>query len=300
MGGVKAKDSNHGMKKDTALFPATGDFPLVFITEDQYKNNKNDLDVLNQAPYARVYAFYNAQGTNTTIYEVSGSFNGSNELVINNLSSYTVELRRDGIYGEPLGFAQNGMVNQKFFLVTDDYQLFPVFKKYIPNRDIIQTIYPKYTTGIPKSVSFGFGDDNGDMYVLDVKMYLEDVTTQMSTGAAYLVINNQSNSGIRLFKGGNYVTNSGGIATVNNGLQKTFQIDMPTIPGTNNTAYATELEIAAYAVGEMGNTTNIGVHTLQVDTIYTVNVTRNLSTGLFEYTFVQTGAVSLDDFVVQQ
>ncbi|MDR1565700.1 MAG: hypothetical protein LBS48_00260, partial [Treponema sp.] len=53
MGGVKAKDSNHGMKKDPALFPATGDFPLVFITEDQYENNKNDLDVLNQAPYAR-------------------------------------------------------------------------------------------------------------------------------------------------------------------------------------------------------------------------------------------------------
>jgi hypothetical protein len=297
MGGVKAKDSNHGMKKDPALFSATGDFPLVFITEDQYESNKGNLEILNQNPYTRVYAFYNAIGTNTTIYEVSGQFGGVNELIINNLSSYTVELRRDGIYGEPLGFAQNGMVNQKFHLETDDYQLFPVFKKYIPNRDIIQSIYPKYTTGIPKSVSFGFGDENGSLYVLDVKKYLDDDTAKMSTGAAYLVINNQSNSGIRLFKGSTYVTNSGGIATINNGLAKTFQIDMPVVPGTN--VYSSELMIASYAVGENGNTADIGEHTLKVDTIYTVNVTRNTSTGLFESTFIETGdTVELDDFTV--
>jgi hypothetical protein len=192
------------------------------------------------------------------------------------------------------------MVNQKFYLETNDYQLFPVFKKYITNRDIIQTIYPKYSSGIPKSVSFGFGEDNGDKYVLDVKTYLQDINTTMSTGAAYLVINNQSNSGIRLFKGGTFVTNSAGIATINNGLAKTFQIDMPTVPGTNNNAYATELEIASYEVGEMGNTTNIGAHTLKVDTIYTVTVTRDLSEGTFAYTFSETGSVSLEDFTVDQ
>jgi hypothetical protein len=300
MGGVKAKESNHGMKKDPDLFAATGDFPLVFITEDQYNKNKSDLEILNQSPYARVYAFYNAQGTNETIYEVSGSFGGANELVINNLTTYTVELRRDGIYGEPLGFAGGGMNNQKFFLATDDYQLFPVFKKYIPNRDIIQTIYPKYSSGIPKSVSFGFGEENGNRYLLDVKDYFDLSATPMSTGAAYLVINNQSNTGIRLFKGGDYVTNSAGIATINNGLQKTFQIEMPSIPGTSNQAYATELTIAAYAVGEMGNNINIGAHTLLVDTIYTVDVTRNSDTGYFEYTFSETGKVSLDDFTTVQ
>jgi hypothetical protein len=298
MGGVKAKESNHGMKKDPVLFAETGDFPLVFITEDQYKENKNNLDALNQKPYTRVYAFYNKNGENNSIYEVSDKFGGVNELIINNLSSYTVELRRDGVYGEPLGFARNGMVNQKFYLETDDYQLFPVFKKYIPTRDIIQTIYPKYSSGIPKSVSFGFGDDNGPRYTLDVKTYLDDNSTAMSTGAAYLVINNQSNSGIRLFKGGNFVTNSAGIATINNGLTKTFQIEMPTVPGTND-AYATELAIASYEVGEMGNTTNIGSHTLQVDTIYTVTVTRG-SDGRFECAFSQTGTVDLDDFTVQQ
>jgi hypothetical protein len=298
MGGVKAKDANHGMKKDPALFSSTGDFPLVFITEDQYNTNKNNLDVLNNSPYARVYAFYNQLGTNATLYEVSDKFGGANELIINNLSSYTVELRRDGIYGEPLGFAQYKMVNQKFYLETDDYQLFPVFKRYIPARDIIQTIYPEYSTGMPKSVSFGFGDENGTRYLLDVKDYLGDSIPKMSTGAAYLVINNQSNSGIRLFKGGNFVTNSAGIATINNGLTKTFQIEMPAIPGSA-TAYATKLDISSYEVGEMGNTTNIGDHTLQVDAIYTVTVTRNKTTGLFESSFSETGAVDLNDFNYQ-
>jgi hypothetical protein len=284
------------MKKIPDLFPATEDFPLVFITEEQYKANKGNLDALNTNPYARVYAFYNVAGENSTLYEVSGKFGGSNRLIINNLSSYTVELRRDGIYGEPLGFARTGGVNQVFHLETDDYQLFPVFKKYIPTRDIIQTIYPKYASGLPKSVSFGFGGDNGDNYTLDVSGYLGDQSVTISTGAAYLVINNQSDTGVKLFKGGSVQTNSAGIATINNGLTKTFQIGMPEVTVGDNVGYASQLTIGSYTVGESGNTVNIGSHILLVDHIYTVNVDRDTTSGLFECEFVESGTVNLEDF----
>jgi hypothetical protein len=298
MGGVRAKAANHGMKKTPQLFSTTEDFPLVFITEEQYEKNKNNLDVLNNSPFARVYAFYNIQGENNTIYEVSDRFGGNNQLVINNMSNYMVELRRDSVYGEPIGFARDLTNNQKYFLETDDYQLFPVFKKYIPNRDIIQTVYPKYSSGIPKSISFAFGDGNGTIYLLDVKEYLDDTNAPISTGAAYLVINNQSNTGIRLFKGGTPVTNSAGIATINNGLPKTFQIDMPTIPNSS-TAFADKLTIGAYTVGVMGTTANIGEHDLHVDTIYTVTVSRDPSSGYFTTTFAESGTVDLDDFMAQ-
>jgi hypothetical protein len=296
MGGVKAKDTNHGMKKDPELFSETSDFPLVFITEDQYKANKNNLDPLNNNPFARVYAFYNKQGENNTLYEVSDRFGGDNELVINNISSYMVELRQDGIYGEPIGFARDHTNNQRYFLADGDYQLFPVFKKYIPGRDIIQTVYPKFSNGRPKFIGFGLGGGQ-KYYHLDISKYFDDENTPISTGAAYLVINNQSDTGVRLYKGGNLETNSGGIATINNGDAKTFQINMPTVSGS--TAFADSLEIGAYEVGLPGMTTNIGRHTLNVDTIYTVNVSRDSGTGEFVTSFVQSGAVNLNDFIVQ-
>jgi hypothetical protein len=281
------------MKKNSVLFSATGDFPLVFITEEDYLKNKNNstgLENLNKTPFARVYAFYNLTGTNNTIYEVSGKLGGSNKLEISNLTSYNVELRLDGIYGEPLGFASKGMVKQAIYVNDGDYSVFPVFKLYNPIRDIIQTIYPKWSTGLPKSFDLSF---LGNSTVgVDVKTYI-DSTVNMSTGAAYLIINNQAGAtGIQLFKGATPITNSVGIATINPTDTRTYQIDMPGIAGSG--AFADHLSISGYQVGTRGNTVSIGDHTLYVDKMYTVTVKFN--DGVFSTEFEDSGTVSWEDF----
>jgi hypothetical protein len=307
MGGVKAQEANHGMKKDSALFSTTGDFPLVFITEDQYKKNKDNLDVLNQSPYARVYAFYNKDGENDTLYEVSGSFGGGNTLVINNPTTYIVELRQNGIHGAPLGFARDETVDQRFYLTTGDFILYPVFKLYINQngKDMIKSIYPRYSDGYAKTIEFSLGKTSQErQYLVDVSEFMDELgEASMSTGAAYLVITNNSNMGVRLFKGGNYVTNPANVATINNGTYETFQIDMPSpAPGVS----VSEIAIDSYTVGGMSTPQAKRASivppdngNLQIDTIYNVNITSD-GQGGFIATCTKGGSISLEDFIVEQ
>jgi hypothetical protein len=102
IGGIPAHANPFGLKKDPALFAATQGFPVVLLTRQQYEENKNNLAGLANTPFTRIYAFYNAAGTNGNVYEISGSLGGSCKLLIQNSTNMNVELRLNGVHGETL------------------------------------------------------------------------------------------------------------------------------------------------------------------------------------------------------
>ena len=80
LGGIPAGDEYHGIKKNLSLFTKTEAFPLIVITEDQYTENRNNLSVLTNTPFTRVYVFYNHGLDNPARYAVSGRVGGRHRL----------------------------------------------------------------------------------------------------------------------------------------------------------------------------------------------------------------------------
>jgi len=144
IGGIPAHAQNHGLPKDPVLFDKTGDFPLILLTETQYKANKDDLYSQRKTPFTRLFVFYNKSGNNTEVYEIAGCLGGNNTLVIINTSnSINVELRVNGVAGEILGYAPAGLFQTNINLQDGNYNIFPIFKRYNLILDTIETVYPK-------------------------------------------------------------------------------------------------------------------------------------------------------------
>ena len=295
IGGIPAQAQNHGLKRNPNLFTTTEDFPLVLITEEQYNTNKLNLQALEQTPFTRILAFYNSSGQNETVYEISGKLGGNKTILIQNGISMNVELRLNGTQGETLGYASANMYNTALKVAPDDYLVFPVFKKYNAVRNEIITVYPKYSgggqAGQAKHHQFSLDDGNPEMSLSFPADYLNGTT--FSSGAAWLVVNNQAHTGIQLQKGGAIQYTPGGIKTINNGFSRTFQIDMPSA-GQNQ--YASEITISAYTVGPTTNQVTIGTHTLQADHIYVLTVTTQNETDLVLNMGAGTAISNFDNF----
>jgi hypothetical protein len=295
IGGVKAGENNHGFKRDPALFTATGDFPMILITEAQYEANKASLSALANTPFTRVYAFYNSTGSNENVYEISGQLGGSYRLVLQNGSGMNVELRLNGVHGTPIGYAAEGMYNTTLNLETGDYLVFPVFRKFVSTRGEIITVYPKYSTGAPKYDQFTVNAQEPE-YELDLSGYINGV--ELSTGSAYLLIQNNSGTGIQLRKGGALQKTSTGISTINNAGNRLFQIDMAKTGGGSDNLAETA-DVSQYSIGTAVSNVllqTLTTHVFEVDYSYTITVTRDNNSGDFILSEpVKGNKVSLND-----
>jgi len=295
IGGIPARDSNHGLPKDPSLFGSKSEgFALILLTEKQYNDNKSNLKSIENTPFTRIFAFYNANGVNESVYEISDRLGGNCSIQIQNLTSLDVELRLNGIYGETLGFARNGMLNTTLFVNPADYLIFPVFIKYNTLKDELITVYPKGSTGVPWYTQQQLGEDGVKQLSVDVTALL--ASTTYSTGVAWLIIDNQaSDTGVQLQKGGVVQLTPLGISTINNGYSRTYQIDMAKVAGTNK--YAETANIAGYTVGRTGQQKSIGNYDLKVDTIYKVTVTGSANADTITISAPEEqGTISLDDF----
>jgi hypothetical protein len=296
IGGVRKQTSQHGFNKNPALFNTQSqDFPLVFITQSQYDAYKNNLQALEQTPFTRIFAFYNANGTNETVYEIAGQLGGNKTIYINNSTSLNVELRLNGIHGETLGYAANDHYNTTLKVGTDDYLIFPVFKKYNAARDEITTVYPKDNDGNAKYFSFSLGTGNNERTLNFDANYLNN--TSFSLGAAWVTIVNNTDNGLQLKKGGanaEVLKTPEGISYINNGDRRTFQIDMPKVPGQNN-KYEASTTIN-YSVGTPVQTFSLGTRTLEADKHYTLTIESFTSSGVSSAVLSAGTLMSFSDF----
>jgi hypothetical protein len=298
MGGVPAHASQHGLKKDPALFSDTSSFTLTLITQKAYDQYQNNLQALQQTPFTRVFAFYNAAGTNDNVFTISGHLGGTNRLNVQNMTNYNVEIRVGGVTGETLGFVQpltSG--GTTFYVDSRDFDIFPVFKRYNPLRDEMLTIFPKGASGLPWYTSLSLGEAGQTEQTLNVSTILSEVNNNVTTGAAWLVIDNQAtDTGVQLMRGDTPIKTASGISTINRTYQRTFQIDMPK---AGNDTYAPSTSIDGYTVGRTaeGKPIGTGSNTLEIDKMYVVTVTGSANAGTLAVSApVFQSTVDLDDF----
>jgi len=285
LGGIPANAKNHGIKKSN-LFTKNEDFPMILITEEQYRANKLNLKALKEEPFTRVYVYYNHSGDNGLVYSISSLLGGTRILEINNTSgSLNIEIRENGIFGETIGYAPANQVITKLYLQDGDYYLFPVFKRYNPVRDYLQTIFPKGATGKPWRDYVSLNDSNPHQ-VLNYNDAIASLEL-MTTGVAMVNIRNNSSSGVRFLKGDAPVESSTGTFGINASQNKVFNIEMDAVPtgDDDETTYATSQEITNYKVGPPGDEVKIKdeegneTFTVLTDYMYTVIVTGNVNAG---------------------
>ncbi|MDR1324419.1 MAG: hypothetical protein LBK00_00095 [Treponema sp.] len=281
LGGVKKNEGNHGLPLKTSLFTANADFALVFLTLEDYNTYKDNLHSRAQYPFARVFAVYNKNGTNEVPFLVDSKLGGTNKLILDNMTSYSMEIRRNSPRGETLGYAPFQSNNTVLNIVDGDYNLFVVFKKYNPLRDEIITMYPKAPDGLPIMIDYAL--ENGTSININAGTYTSSIAN-LSSGYAYLVVkNNMASGGLRVLKGSEVQKTATGIATINSGESRTYLIPMDATVSGDHTIYSDTTIFAGWKVGPTNRDKEIPVsdalkgdgdqNIFKSDYTYTVTVT---------------------------
>jgi hypothetical protein len=237
LGGVKKNATDHGFARKTALFAPglSADFSLIFITREDYQEHKGNLNLLKDQPFTRLFAMYNASGTNEVPFIISDKLGGNNQMIISNLSSFDIELRLDSPRGTTLGYAPHQTTNTILYVQNGNMRYFPVLKAYNPARDQVLTIYPKASDGLPKGKSQSFtGDTKASVNAAE---FVND--TNISTGVAYLEVQNSSDDGITVRKGSTDLETATGITILNPGSKRTFKIEMTDLGNSNYAEHET-------------------------------------------------------------
>ena len=283
IGGIPAHATNHGLPYKPDLFGETKDFPLILLTEEQYNTNKDNLSSQKNTPFTRVYVFYNKQGDNSVVYEIAGGLGGSNKLrIINTSQSLNVEIRLGGVAGETVGYAPAQMQETTLRLIDGDYSFFPVFKRYNRLRDVVDTVYPKREDGQPWRLSTSFGDFGPPIgSVTEFTMNLAELMKNlpMTSGTAWVVIDNQTREGVRFMDGASVRKTLSGLENVPSGYSLTWQVDMNRLSNNN---YADSRVISGWKFGPIGDevqlqqsqndSTKLESVTIDRDKMYTITV----------------------------
>lgn len=293
--GIPIGGGEHGLKKDSALFSTTGDFVLFLVTEEDYLANKNNLSSLANRPFTRIYAYFNTSAENKLVYTISSILGGNKRIILQNSSSYNVELRRDGIQGELIGYAGQGTYNTTFNVESGDYMIFPVFRKFNQSRGEIITVYPKYQGGnLDGKAKFTmFALDNAtDEATINVNDYIGSGFV-LKTGSAYLIIQNNHSTGMILYDGLSTVTTSTGGQVINPNRTLTFQIDMQKKPGSND-EYLDSATKAQFKIGTPAYTESVPSFNFESDKIYQIDITGSNPGDIQLSAITEVGVMSFD------
>jgi len=280
IGGIPAS-GKHYLKKDSTIFNTSQDFMVYVVTLEDYKKYKDDLTVLDSAPFTIFYACYNDNSTNENVYQISSKMGGAYKIIINNGTNYNVEMRNMGPEGETIGYS-GGMTFERTFHVTEgEYMIFPVFRKYDKNIGEIISTYPTYKSGdlAGQAKSFEF---SLDAETLEKQFSVADWANEFNftPSAAYIKIINNADQGIQFFEGADAtptMTSSGG-KRINTNKSLVFAINMQKL-ATNK--YEEERIAAGYRVG-----------TNRISNIYLngdANTTATYKAG-YMYTYTVTGS----------
>ena len=272
LGGVPANANEHGFKKEI-FGNQSADFPVIFITEDQYNANKNNLLVLENTPFTRIYAYYNAVGTNEVVYDINAGLGGQYTLRVVPSLQHNVELRLNGPQGATLGYV-TAEQHDTFFKVNEGfYKIFPVIRKYNQFRNIITSHVPKWpegtlAAGSARSVSIGIGPQDPEGWI-SINNLLTNI--ELTTGSAFIIVDNRASSSVRVFNGSALLLEMRGTSYINEGQEKMYQVNMAQL---QEDKFAQFSNVSTYRIGSDLNVAGaIGNHDLEIDKIYRVIVT---------------------------
>ncbi|GBU28853.1 hypothetical protein R84B8_02415 [Treponema sp. R8-4-B8] len=283
--GIPAGGGEHGLKKDAALFSTTSDFVLFLVTEEDYLANKNNLTVLENKPFTRLYAFYNTNSINANVYRISGILGGTKRIVLQNATDYNVELRQNSQeYGQTIGYTTRQTYNTTFYVDANDYMVFPVFRKFNPTLGEVMSGYPVFLEEGPlkgKAWFTEFSLFSTDEVTINALDFVTGIKVQ--AGAAFLIVQNNSGVGIGLWDGLTRQTTESGGQVINPNGSMIFPIYMTRVQQTF-TPYAQKGQFKIGTSADAGNIplptdsytdgTDINVSNVYLEgKIYTINVT---------------------------
>jgi hypothetical protein len=203
---------------------------------------------LEQRPFTRIYVFYNSQGDNTNVYEISSGLGGTQRIRLMNNTNYNVELRVNGIAGQTLGYAPATMTQTDLMVSPGQYMLFPIFKYFNAARNTIGSIFPRGAAGNYYSWVFIANDPN-EVVQLQLAQALTAFQANKTLGAAWMLVSNDTLNAIEVSQGIRLITDSMGFSYFNPGDVQVIQVDMMAAGGT---AYASSRQVSGYHVGIAG------------------------------------------------
>jgi hypothetical protein len=276
LGGVDTLAPAHGFKKNTTVLGTQSrDFPVIFVTEAQFNANITNLAALERTPFTRIYGYYNATGSNETVYEVYQGLGGEYTLQVSPSLTRNVELKLSGPFGPTLGFVTAELYDTYFKVDEGTYRIYPVVRQYNVYRNEIISHYPKWPEGVQlagqaRSVTVNIGPENPTR-TINIEEVLGGV--ELSTGSAFLIVENQGTSDVFLFNGNDPQITSKGITYVVPGQTQMFQVNMSPLSGDT---YAAKASLNTYKIGSnLNNAGTIGNVNVDVDTIYRIVVNGN-------------------------
>ena len=299
-----------GLKLNKALFSQSGDFVLWAIEESEYLKNKDNYDEMKKAPFAMLYAYFNADSASNAnmVYTISKSMGGESYIILNNPTNYNVEMRQNGLYGESLAFAGANTVQTKINIDYGDYYIYPVFRKFQKKTGEIVTCFPKTKgTDNPVFIQYSLSENGQKSQEFNVMKWFDPNAFKdyATPGSAYITIHNGNEmSGISLYKGGSSeaeVTSTGG-KMVNTGKDLAFEIPMV---ATSGKTFASTASIGGWEVGTSVATTKIpgiteddktnGTVTLEAGKMYYLDVTGKDAYTVTPVWRTKNGVVLADD-----
>lgn len=276
--GIPTGGAEHGLYKDTALFSTSGDFILWLITEEDYLANKNNLAVLDNRPFTRIYAVYNTNSPNQLIYRISSILGGNKRIILQNNTAYNVELRNDAPYNGPtIGYTLRETYNTTFNVEAGSFMVFPVFRKYDSFLNEIRSAYPLYGTGSPlagrvKFVTFSLDNETSE-WTIDANAFCQGIT--ISAGAAFLNIQNNHSLGMSLWDGEVLQQTEAGGDYINPNRDLNFPVRMPVVPGggEEGLVYQASVTKAQYRIGTPAYRVQIPSFEYENGKIYKIEIT---------------------------
>ena len=290
--GVPANASNHGLRMDSNLFAETGDFALLFVTEKMFNENKNNLEAIQNKPFASLYAFYNKEGNNDSVVKISRKSAGNLKITLNNDSPFYAEIRMGSPEGEVLCCVAPKSTNIALNIVPGDYTLCPVFRKYISHFNEIYSIIPtNKQSGKPIYQDFGIEDDTTSW---NVGALWDSSKLKLSSGGFYLTIENKSNTGVRLKKDGVEFTTPLGLKTIQSGTNETFFIPFPK---NADGSYPDSFKITDLSIGAVGYPITLPEYEYMLDTKYMIIVKGEQQDNLEISPIKEVGKVDVNDLL---
>jgi len=275
LGGVRGGQTQHALLHGPNQLKSTPEqFKMIFITRDQYE--KNPVLTSNIPMFTQMFVFWNGNtGDNSKVYEISKQLGGDYTIEMWNTSNFDVEFRVNGTAGPTLGFAPSGMTKTDLSVGAGEYMIYPIFQRINTVRQIVETVIPRYSTGLPVGWDVGFGEGTYKKLSLNLQEAIESMS-QRSVGAASVMVVNNSNTGIRLYRGAIPMTRPTGIQVVNAGEKFEFIFEMPTSSVTGS--FDTKLPVGNLNVQVMGVPNYVKDEDgnqnfeLETDKLYTITV----------------------------
>jgi hypothetical protein len=266
----------------------------VLIKESDYKAHKDNLSSVT--PFAKIYAFYNHTATNNNSFQISSKVGGNARFLVSNPTNKKVEFRQGGITGDILGYVAPNMTDGNvIYLETGIYDIYPIFKFYLPGENEVYSVIPRYTDGdligLPYMQTFTFTDNYLERS-FNVNTVYNAGDFNWSSGGVYFRVINKSGVDVRIAHGDIPQITSLGVPAVLPGRTETFTIHITKNPADGS--YPAKESISQIRIGSNQGMLTVPEREYQLDWLYSIEVTGTNNSNLVLGTVQELQKIDLD------